>query len=74
MRAFLGFHHEKGGGLASAIRYGFFVASLALAAPAFAAGGDSGGSGGETPKVGRSAERALRAAEPPAAAPERFIT
>ena len=46
MRALLGFHHKKGGGLASAIRYGFFVASLAFAAPAFAAGGDSGGSGG----------------------------
>ena len=52
MRAFLGFYDEKGGGLASAIRYGFFVASLALAAPAFAAGGDSSGSGDVAPKVG----------------------
>ncbi len=52
MRAFLGFCDEKGGGLASAIRYGFLVASLALAAPAFAAGGDSSGSGGVAPKVG----------------------
>jgi tetratricopeptide (TPR) repeat protein len=45
MRALLRFHHEKGDGLASAIRYGFIVASLALSASAFAAGGDSGGSG-----------------------------
>ena len=44
MRALLRFHHEKGDSLASAIRYGFIVASLALSAPAFAAGGDSGGS------------------------------
>ncbi len=52
MRAFLQSHHEKGGGHASAIRYGFLVASLALAAPAFAAGGDSSGSGDVAPKVG----------------------
>jgi len=51
MRALLRFHHEKGGGLASAIRYGFFVASLAFAAPAFAAG-DNSGSGSETRDVG----------------------
>jgi tetratricopeptide (TPR) repeat protein len=52
MRALLGFHHGKGSGFASAIRYGFFVASLAFFAPALAAGGDSSGGGGETPKVG----------------------
>ena len=52
MRALLRFHHEKGCGLASAVRYGFFVASLAFAAPAFAAGDENGGSGGETPNVG----------------------
>ena len=50
---FFGLHHEKGDSLASAIRYGgFIVASLALAAPAFAAGDTSSGSGGETPAVG----------------------
>jgi tetratricopeptide (TPR) repeat protein len=52
MRAHLRFHPEKGGALTSAIRYGFLVASLALAAPAFAAGGDSGGSAGDTPNAG----------------------
>ena len=52
MRAFLGFHHEKAGSLASAVRCGFLVASLTLAAPAFAAGDNSGGSGGATPDAG----------------------
>jgi tetratricopeptide (TPR) repeat protein len=52
MRALLGFPHEKSGSLTSAIRYGFIVASLALAAPAFAAGDESGGSVGATPEVG----------------------
>ncbi len=52
MRAFLGSYHEKAGSLTSAIRYGVLVASLALAAPAFAAGDNSGGSQGETPNVG----------------------
>ena len=52
MRVFLKFHQEKGGRLTSAIRYGFIVASLALAAPAFAAGDTSGGSQGETRDVG----------------------
>ncbi len=53
MHAFLRFHHEKGGSLASAIRCGFIVAGLAFAAPAFAAGDDtSSGSAGDTPNVG----------------------
>jgi tetratricopeptide (TPR) repeat protein len=54
MRALLGFHRKKAHGLASAIRYGFIVASLAFAGPAFAAG-DTSGSGGETPNVGAGA-------------------
>jgi tetratricopeptide (TPR) repeat protein len=52
MRAFLQSHREKYDGLASAIRYGFIVASLALATPAFAAGDTESGSGGDTPSVG----------------------
>jgi hypothetical protein len=51
MRALPRLHRKKGDGLASAIRYGFIVASLVFVAPAFAAG-DTGGSGGQTPNVG----------------------
>ena len=61
---FLGFTTKSGGRLTSAIRYGFLVASLALAAPAFAAGDNSGGSQRRRRAMSaRSAERALRAAE-----------
>ncbi len=46
MRAFLRSHHEKGHSLASALCCGLIAATLALASPAFAAGGGAGGGGG----------------------------
>jgi Flp pilus assembly protein TadD len=52
MRAVPRFHLQKSDRLASAIRCGFLAASLALSAPAFAAGDASDGSGGATPNVG----------------------
>jgi Flp pilus assembly protein TadD len=54
MRAFLRSYHEKTYGFVGTLCGGFIVASLAFAAPAFAAG-DENGSGGQTPAVGAGA-------------------
>jgi len=53
MRAFLRSYHEKTYSFVGTLCGGFIVASLAFAAPAFAAG--DADSGGETPAVGAGA-------------------
>ena len=71
MRAFVRSYHEKTYSFVGTLCGGFIVASLAFAAPAFAAGDDDSGSG-QTPAVG-AGRGGRRAAERPAPALEQLI-